>query len=647
MSSPTVSFVKEGKTSWKVLIPRSAGKVERFAADELIRYINMISGATLQKAERRRNANIIIVGVRTELDQKNLPEPKLGFDGYSIAISPETVVIAGDNPRGVLYGVYDFLERLGCRWYHPQLDPKDPEVVPKSANLSLPIGAWSESARIEDRYYWMSSLAFTIIPERAIAQLDWAAKCRYNGISWQCVWEKIDEHLDLMWSSGFFDEMGKRDILLDGPGHSFPHFLKTEDYFDEHPEWFGLKNGERQPHGGVWPSTIYCMSNREANETFMTNVESFVRKNPQFRQLDLIPSDGARPCQCERCQSRHATDQTVELFNELSERLEKIDPNVVLTTVPGYCPIELPPDKSVPNGKWQGIYAHWGRNHVCSYNDADYSRRQNLLVWASYFAKFQVCSYYAANSHQPFFGPPFLHALKADTEFFIEHAISGAFVLEYPFGFWWNNSFNVRMGGLYPYYCPERDPSTEVRDYAMRYYGAQAGRVLTEYFLMLGDNRNLERSYRASRGEADEGDMHFFREMRTMIERAAQLAAPEPVYAYRISKLAMGMDLLLRLAPTRSKIIAIEKAAEQCISTFSNTDAVRKMIAEAREMIASLEKEVERQAAAENGVISEEWLKGWILKRTYSDPLLVVEKKLEGIQDDTNKKPEHVVDTGL
>ncbi|HNT33393.1 MAG TPA: DUF4838 domain-containing protein [bacterium] len=647
MSSTTVSVVKDGMTSWRLFVPRSAGQVERFAADELIHYVNMISGATLQRSDRRRNTKLIIVGVRSDLDQKSLPKPKLGFDGYTISVSPETIVIAGDNPRGVLYGVYDLLERLGCRWYHPQLDPKDPEVVPKSASLALSMGEWSESARIEDRYYWMSSLAFTIVPERVVAQLDWAAKNRYNGVSWQCVWEKIDEHLNLMHFSGIFVQMQKRGLQLDGPGHSMPYFLKTQDYFDEHPDWFGLKNAQRQPHGGPWPATNYCTSNKEANETFMANVVDFVRKNPEIRQLDLIPADGGRPCECLLCQQRHATDQTVELFNELSERLEKVNPDVILTTVPGYCPIELPPERSVPNGKWQGIYAHWGRNHKCSYSDADYPRRQNLLVWASYFKRFQVCSYYAANSHQPFFGPPFLHALKADTEFYIEQGITGAFVLEYPFGFWWNNSFNVRMGGLYPYYCPDRDPVSEIRDYAIHYYGAEAGRVLAQYFLMLGDNRNLERSYRASRGEADAGDMDFFREMRTMIKRAEQLAEPNPIHSYRVSKLAMGMDFLLQLAPTRSRITAIQKVAEECIAGRSDVVELRTMIADARAMIALLEAEVERLAAAENGVISEEWLKGWILKRTYSDPLLLVEKKLDGLQENTPEKPNHIVDTNL
>ena len=354
-----VQLAKEGKTQWRIFLPAEAGIVERFACDELEKYIEQMSGARLTDTSEPDKPRTIRLGLRKDLGpSEDLPDSKPGHDGYSVSVSPDSITLAGDNPRGVLYGVYDVLERMGCRWYHPALDPNDPEVVPKNPNLSLPLGKWSESARIEDRVYWISGLAFRIVPEHAIPQLDWAAKNRFNTLSWQCVVELIDRHLEEMKAGGIFDEMAKRGLMLHGPGHSFPYFLSTERYFEKHPEWFGFRDGKRQPHGGVWPATNYCTSNAEANEEFIRNVEAFVKKYPQIERLDLLPIDGGWPCECEQCLKSTPTDLLVGLFNKLSDRLEKAAPDVILdglgagAVVPGHaggehaCAVRrLPPEQ--------------------------------------------------------------------------------------------------------------------------------------------------------------------------------------------------------------------------------------------------------------------------------------------------------------
>ncbi len=616
-------ITKRGKTTWRIHMHANAGVVERFAANELTKYIHRMSGAGLT-ITGTNSPNTVTLGLRKDLKITGLPAPKPGYDGYSILVEATRIVIAGDNPRGVLYGVYDLLEQLGCRWYHPAIDPKDPEVVPKNPDLKLPVGKWSESARIEDRVYWISGLAFKVMPE-SVAQLDWAAKNRYNGLSWQCIPEKIDEHLGEMKSKGIFTAMEKRGLMLHGPGHSFPYFLATDKYFDKHPEWFGFRDGKRQPHGGKWPLTNFCMSNPQADEEFIRNVAVFAKKYPQFHWLDLLPIDGGVPCQCEECLRSSPTDLLIGLYNKLADRMKTVAPNVIVDCVPGYGQLTDPPSEVFPSDRLAAVYAHWGRNHNQSYDDPYYSRRANMLVWTSYFKRFTICSYYAANSHQPFTGPPFLHALEGDTKFMVEHGVTGALVLEYPYGFWWSNSFNVRMGGLYPYYYPNRDPRSELKDYAQHYYGPKAGPLMADYLLMTGATENLERTYRASRGEADDADIIWLNDMRTMLTRAAQLTANDPLHSYRVSKLTSGMDMLIHLGGSRRKIQDIEKAVEDKVSDKA---AVRKQIADAKTMVADLIAHAEKIGVLNDGVVDAEWLKGWTINRTYTEPLNAAEKKL-------------------
>lgn len=615
--SQSAKIAMGGKTSWRVYVPSKAGLIERFARDELKKYVEKMSGVRLPDAERK-GPHTISLGLKKGL----------GHDGYSVSVSPDSIVITGENPRGVLYGVYDLLERLGCRWYYPTLDPKDPEVVPKNPNLSLVVGKWAESARILDRFYWTSGLAFWIKPERAIPQLDWAAKNRYNGLSWQCIAENVETDLETMRKTGILAEMEKRGLMLHGPGHSFPFFLSTEKYFKEHREWFGMLKGERKPHGGVWPAPNFCMSNPQAREEFIGNVVSFAKKHPEIARLDLLPIDGAVPCECPECAKSTPTDLLVGVYNEIADRLARRggSPDMIVDGVPGYGLLANPPDKVFPNGKWQAVYAHWGRNHATSYDDPDYAKRANMLVWHSYFPRFMICSYYAANSHEPFSGPPYLHAIEGDTKFMVEHGVTGAFVLEYPFGFWWNNAINVRMGGIYPYYYPKRYPRSEVRDYALNYYGPKAGHILAEFFLMIGDNKNLERTYRASRGEAEEWDVIWLTEMRSIIARAKQLAAKDPVYAYRVSKLDMVMAMLADLGPSRAKIIEIVKAVAEA---DRDEVEIRKKIADARTMIAELLARGEHLAAMNVGIMDGEWFQNWMIERTFTGPLKEAEKKLK------------------
>jgi hypothetical protein len=615
-----------GKTSWRIVVPGSSGDVERFACDELKRYVKQMSGAALLDARNERS-HVIRIGLRKDLGTIDLPAAKTGFDGYSITVTDDAITIAGDNPRGVLYAVYDLLERLGCRWYHPTIDPKDPEVVPKNADLLLPNGKWSESARIEDRLYWISGLAFKVMPE-SIAQLDWAAKNRYNGLSWQCIPDLIEAHLAEMESTGVFAAMRKRGMMFHGPGHSFPHFLPTKTYFDKHPQWFGFREGKRQPHGDKWPLTNFCMSNVEAQDEFIRNVLEFAKQHPQIQRLDLLPIDGGLPCECENCLKSTPTDLLIALYNKLATRLKTAAPDVVLDCVPGYGQLTETPDKVFPSDGLAGLYAHWGRNHAESYDDPQYGRRPNLMVWESYFKRFMICSYYAANSHQPFTGPPYLHAIEGDTRYMVNHGVSGALVLEYPFGFWWSNSFNVRMGGLYPYYYPKRDPVSELNDYALRYYGPKAGPIMGEYLAMAGATENLERTYRASRAEADEGDVAWLKDMRSMIGRAAQLAEGDQIYSYRISKAASAMDMLIRLAPCGQKISEIDKAVAEIKDGKAQKADAETKIAAARAMIADLISYSDKLGALNNGVVDPEWMKGWTINRILTDPLDRAEKSL-------------------
>jgi hypothetical protein len=624
-----VNITVDGKSEWRVYVPSSAGPVEQFARDELTRYLETISGAKLAPVQKLAKGPLIQIGLHKDLTPVDgLPRPKKGFDGYSLHIAPTQIVIAGDNALGVVYGVYDLLERLGCRWFQPTLDPKDPEVVPRNRNLSLPSGAFSEAAAVELRIYNGSAFFFDLKPERMLPQLDWAAKNRYNGVSWQAHHKpgSVGEEIALMQTSGVLDALDKRGLFLHGPCHSFPYFLPTEKYFAEHPEWFGLYKGERRKHGGEIPVLNYCWSNPAANEEFIRNIEIFLKKYPQLKIFCPVWIDGGGVCECEPCKKRGAPGLIVDLFNLLSDRLEKSCPAVTLECVVGYGPVDkLPPDAK-PNGKWQAIYAHWGRNHAQSYGDPNYERKPVMEKWFSAFPRFEICSYYAAASHQPFNSPPFLKALEGDTEYIVTNKITGTYALQYPHGFWWNYGFNLAQAGRYPYYYPNRRPTEELVDYATNYFGAEAGSILVGYFQMMSND--LEISYRPSRGEGRNGDVQELKRAAEFVNRAVEAAGNDKTYSRRAKKLQACHRVLMRWAQGVSFRERAKARFEQMQKGTATREDVIKDIEAGRVYAKNLLAYAAQIEKANPGTIEAEWLESWYLNRVLLGPLTELEKKI-------------------
>jgi len=84
--------------NWKIRLGEEAGKQERFAASELQKYIEQVSGHKLPIAgqgtpaiELKRNEN-------------------LQREEWRVHYDPNTgIIIEGGFPRGFIYGVYEFI----------------------------------------------------------------------------------------------------------------------------------------------------------------------------------------------------------------------------------------------------------------------------------------------------------------------------------------------------------------------------------------------------------------------------------------------------------------------------------------------------------------------------------------------------------
>ena len=174
-----------------------------------------------------------------------------GYDGYRIVVRPGKIIIAGSNERGTVYGVYDFLEHLGCRWFYPAQDPNDPEVVPRRQTISLETNSWAVKSQLEHRICNASGWFYDVQAPVGLQEIDWAMKNRFNMMGWQADSSLSKRSLESQYKKlgevGALAELEKRGMTIHGPAHSFDQLLSSEKYFKEHPEWFGMRDGKRAP----------------------------------------------------------------------------------------------------------------------------------------------------------------------------------------------------------------------------------------------------------------------------------------------------------------------------------------------------------------------------------------------------------------
>jgi hypothetical protein len=554
----TITIVEQGSSDWRIA-SASGCKVCSWAARELRGYLKRISGVELPVVGEDDGSHSIVVGLRTDLpksDAAMLPEPAEGYDGFAIAIGDDVIVIAGDNERGVVYGVYELLERIGCRGYYPTQDEQDPEIVPRLDTVQLEIGSMAIASPIRVRINNASSFFFDIDPEVMIRQLDAAMKARYNGMGWQCDHRSYvgDQYKELE-AKGVIGEIKDRGMLFHGPAHSFPHFLPTERYFEDHPDWFGMRDGKRvaQVYGGAQ----FCWSNAEARKVFIDNAEQFIIESPAIDIFCTLAFDGGPACDCPECKKSTPGDLIFQLLNELIERLAVSAPHVRVETSGGYNPVHEPPLVTKAHDTLRIVWAHWGRHHGMGFDDDRYGWKDNLEIWRkAAIGGLTLCMYYTDNFATPWISAPYERVVEGDRRYIIDKRVDGIYMLMYPRGYWWNHSLNNYIAGRC-FYDASLAPREVLRDYAAHYFGPDAGPLLLAYYEQWADEIDLPYRVKDDSRECDRAMLDDQR--RKWIDPAIAAASSDPAIAHRVGKIAMLHDAAERITEAHRMHDEIEK----------------------------------------------------------------------------------------
>lgn len=333
-----IVLVGQGKPNAALVIPRRPSPAERFAAEEIRRYVMAISGATLPIVpdEAPPSGAAVSIG-NTALArgvsvtvESNAPDDDL----YLIKSAGQILFILGKGDRGTVYGAYRFLEKhLGCRWVFPG---KLGDIVPPQRSITV-----HETNELRTPAFRFRIAAGFNSPEC----VDWAIKQGLQVYS--------PEPAD--WQNA---EMVKRGGYVKGTiHHAFQRLFPPEQYFAEHPEYYGLVDGKRVASANRGQ---LCVSNPEVVRLTAEKAIRFFDENPDGAFFSLCPDDHQNWCQCPACAAYDSatverwektypvvTDRLMAFVNKVGEQLEKRHPGKMLYVF-AYQNYTSPPVKHLP-----------------------------------------------------------------------------------------------------------------------------------------------------------------------------------------------------------------------------------------------------------------------------------------------------------
>ncbi len=270
----TFVLAERGKaTDCAIVVPADASEAVRYAAEELRDFTEKTTGVTLPIVSSTTGKAVVLESLEKLEHLEGLGNPEglegetFNPDAFRFHAEGTRLFITGGGPRGVLYGVYELLERFaGCRWYaswHTVAPPRNRFEVP--ANLDethTPAFAMREP-------YWFD------VHENQ----EFAARLRVNSRSWKRFDEKFGGN---PWRFG-----GGL-----GSCHTFDTLLPPDEWFDSHPEYFSMVKGRRMKS-----RTQLCLTNPDVLRIVTSNVLERIRKDPGAKFYGVSQNDWYNFCE--------------------------------------------------------------------------------------------------------------------------------------------------------------------------------------------------------------------------------------------------------------------------------------------------------------------------------------------------------------
>ncbi|HRY31718.1 MAG TPA: DUF4838 domain-containing protein [Bacteroidales bacterium] len=382
--SQEIRLANNGKTDYRIIIPKAFTPDERYAARVLRDYLLKIAQVNLiiYNDDQTETDEEILVGNtnRTYGKYPVLYAPGLRPQAYWIKTCGKKLVLLGGNDGGIINAVYSFLEdHLECRFFTPWV-----EDIPKKQLISL--------KNIDDLQVPASEIR--IVHGNYFEDEAFRRKRKLH-------------HVETFWGAKEDD----RYFV-----HTFHKLVPEDIYFDPHPEYFSMINGKRVPWGQL------CLSNPALVQIAVNHLREVMARYPERKHWSVSQNDNYYACDCPACKAIDEEEGSpagllLRFVNQIADSFpDKVittlayqytrkpplhtrpRPNVMITL----CTIEL--NRSIPIEKDPGSADF--REDIAGWNRIS----DHIMLW-DYEVQF-------TNYLCPF---PLFHTLQPNLQFFIRH----------------------------------------------------------------------------------------------------------------------------------------------------------------------------------------------------------------------------------
>lgn len=267
------------------------GATPAFAATELARYVGQITGATLplRGATSGPAGGGVAIVAQGQL-RPSAPLPARWLDGARRLTDPsrdafridtsgdKAVVIAGSNPRSVLFGVYDLLERLGVRFFAPSFNFYQgyAEQVPRQSHLATLALGLLQTASLQYRRLYVEE-GWSHTAENLPQLIDWMAKAKLNILVYPYNYDGLGITMYDTFRGVIAPALALalRGLSVEVGGHGFQSWLPQTQY----PEYY---------EGGY---NVFDTADPAAAQQYVQAVSAYLRGRPEIRIFDAWPPD--------------------------------------------------------------------------------------------------------------------------------------------------------------------------------------------------------------------------------------------------------------------------------------------------------------------------------------------------------------------
>ncbi|MFZ1290078.1 MAG: DUF4838 domain-containing protein [Melioribacteraceae bacterium] len=448
--SSKFALILNNSSKYKIVISNQPTEIEIQSANVLKEYLNRITDSEINiiNDSEQESEFEILLGNNSRFAKLNLDinPDSLDKDGYSIQTVKNKLVIIGGSKKGLLYGVYTFLDKfLGCKMYAP-----DVIEIPKMSEIILPEINLTENPIIKYRELHIPSA-------RTSQQF--------------CDWHKLHHY-------------SEREKYYGSFVHTFESLVPLDKYFKDYPEYFSEINGYRVPHQQL------CLTNPDVFKIVVDELKIKMKEKPEAVVWDVSQNDNFGYCTCKNCRtvdSLHES-QAGTMINFVNKVAREFSNKTISTLAYQYsrkAPVGIKPESNVMVVL---CTIECDRSKPISENKDDLFNR-DIQEWSKLTSNIKIWDYVVQFSSytDPF---PNFHVLQPNLQMFVNHGVKSMF--EQGSGNSWSDFHELKAYVLAKLLWNPNDNVNNIIDEFMKGYFGVAAKYLIEYFNLM--HSSLEKS---------------------------------------------------------------------------------------------------------------------------------------------------------